>query len=62
MDIKFLPLYYPEFNLIEASFHDLKTYLQRWYKPVNSIYANFEGFLFKALREHTRGLIAARKA
>ena len=29
VDIEFLPPYYPEFNPIEASFHDLKAYLRR---------------------------------
>jgi transposase len=62
VDIEFLPPYCPEFNPIEASFHDLKAYLRRWYKPVDSTYADFEGFLFEALRQRTRGPVAARKA
>ena len=62
VDIEFLPLYCPEFNPIEASFHDLKAYLRRWYKPVDSTYADFEGFLFEALRQRTRGPVTARKA
>jgi transposase len=62
MDIEFLPLYCLEFNLIEASFHDLKAYLWRWYKPIDSMYANFEGFLFEALHQRTQGLVTARKA
>jgi transposase len=62
VNIEFLPPYCPEFNLIEASFHDLKAYLRKWYKLVDSTYADFEGFLFKALRKRTRGAVAARKA
>ena len=50
VDIEFLSLYYPEFNPIEASFHDLKAYLRRWYKLIDSMYTDFEGFLFEAFR------------
>jgi len=28
ISIKYLPLYYPEFNPIELSFHDLKAWIQ----------------------------------
>jgi len=27
ISIKYLPLYYPEFNLIELSFHNLKAWI-----------------------------------
>ena len=62
VDIEFIPPYCPEFNPIEASFHDLKAYLRRWYKPDGGSYDNFENFLIEALRERCKGPVAARNA
>jgi transposase len=62
IQLEFLPPYCPEFNPIEQSFHDLKAYIRKAYKPQGGSYDNFYDFLATALRERGRGPEAARRA
>jgi transposase len=60
--LEFLPPYCPFFNLIKASFYDLKAYIRRHYYIYNETYNNFEEFLGEALWKISRGKDAASRA
>ena len=52
--VLYLPPYSPDFNPIEAYFHDLKAYLRRYYQHNGGdslTEAEFKDFLYKAARE-----------
>jgi transposase len=49
--LEFLPPYSPDFNPIEATFHDLKAWIQRNYQQADD-FAAFGGFLEYAVNQN----------
>jgi transposase len=43
--LRFLPLYSPDFNPIEESFNDLKSYIQRHYRRKIAQFPSYQAFL-----------------
>jgi transposase len=60
--IRFLPPYSPDFNPIEESFNDLKSFIRRWYRKKNTHFYNYQGFLEWAIKEVGTGAVAAKRA
>jgi len=47
--MRFLPLYLPDFNLIELTFSVLKSWIKRYYHFTRRTYSNFSDFLRAAI-------------
>lgn len=60
--IKFLPPYSPDFNPIEESFNDLKSFIRRHYRKKKSEFNLYQEFLEWAIKEVGRGPSAAKRA
>ena len=60
--LEFLPPYSPTLNLIEASFHNAKVYIRRYYYiDKDRYYRDFEDFLIDIIKYIGQGEEAARK-
>jgi transposase len=60
--IRWLPPYYPILNLIEESFHDIKSDMRKNYRKVYREYPDFGDYLINTVRRLGRGPEVARKA
>jgi transposase len=60
--VHFLPLYSPDFNLIEESFGDLKAFIKRHYYRERSRFLTYQAFLEWAVKESGTGEGGARQA
>jgi transposase len=60
--LRFLPLYSPDFNPIEESFNDLKSYIRRYYRRKMAQFLNYQAFLEWAVVASGLGAGAATRA
>ncbi len=60
--VRFLPPYSPDFNPIEESFSDLKSFIRRHYRRERPNHYKYQDFLEWAIREVGTGASAARRA
>lgn len=60
--MRFLPPYSPDFNPIEESFNDLKSWIRRHYRRQRPNFQTYEDFLQYAIAEVGIGADAARQA
>ena len=60
--ILYLPPYSPDFNPIEESFADLKSYIRRWYHEKRGGFDTYQEFLEWAVRMSGTGPEAAKRA
>jgi transposase len=60
--LRFLPLYSPDFNPIEESFNDLKSYIRRHYRRKIAQFPNYQAFLEWAVVSSGSGARAATRA
>ena len=57
-----LPPYSPDFNPIEESFNDLKSYIRRWYRSKRQGFETYQDFFEWAIRKTGTREDGARRA
>jgi transposase len=60
--IRFLPPYSPDFNPIEKSYNDLKSYIRRYYRRNIARFDSYQAFLKSAIVQTGSGVAAGSRA